>query len=232
MPVTREQTDEIKSIVNVALKQLWMDDTFIKILADKVSIEISNSITKKLSEYDKEITEIKKDIMEIKNCVDTDINQMSSTLNAMKTENEKNLQKLEIMEQELKKNNLRVFNLKEKTNEDTIQEVINLFNSKMHLDIKKDDIEVCYRIGKIEKEKTRGIFLKMTSCYLKQNIYTNKKLLLGTGVVVREDFTTNRKFLLDEAIKKYSLKKVWTKLGKIYVITNNRIRNINTVSDI
>lgn len=232
MPVTREQSDEIKSIVNVAIKQVWMDENFIKTLVDKVSTQISNSVTRKLTEYDKEIATIKKDIAEVKNVVNTDVNSLSSTLNAIKSENEKNLNKLETMEQELKRNNLRIFNVKEKTNENTMQEVINLINSKLQLDIRKTDIETCYRVGKMEKDKTRGIFLKVTSFYIKQNIYLNKKLLKGTGVVISEDLTAKRKFLLDETIKKYSLKDVWTNQGKIYVKINNRIKSINTVSDI
>ena len=50
-------------------------------------------------------------------------------------------------------------------------------------------------------------------------------------MVISEDLTAKRKSLLDEAIKKYSLKDVWTNQGKIYVTINNRIKIINTVSD-
>ena len=91
MPVTREQSDEIKSIVNVAIEQVWMDENFIKTLVDKVSTQISNSVARKLTEYDKEIARIKKDIAEIKNVVTTDVNSLSSTINAIKSENEKTL---------------------------------------------------------------------------------------------------------------------------------------------
>ena len=69
------------------------------------------------------------------------------------------------MEQELKINNLRIFNVKEKINENTMQEVINLINSKLQFDIRKTDIEACYRVGKMEKDKTRGIFLSVITLY-------------------------------------------------------------------
>nr|CAI5855643.1 unnamed protein product [Callosobruchus analis] len=107
--------------------------------------------------------------------------------------------------------NLRLFNLKE-----------------------NDDIQICYRVGKKEENKPRGIFLKVKDQNIKEAIYRKKKLFKGSGIVVREDLTKVRLELLNYAIEKIGLKKVWTENSKIYAIGGDRkiaiIRNKQDVA--
>ncbi|KAG5872048.1 hypothetical protein JTB14_008340 [Gonioctena quinquepunctata] len=52
---------------------------------------------------------------------------------------------------------------------------------------------------------------------------TKKKLLKGTGIIIREDLTKSRVELLNDTISKFGLKQVWTESGKIYLIIDYKL---------
>lgn len=85
----------------------------------------------------------------------------------------------------------------------------------MGIKLADQEIQLCYRIGRINTSKVRGILLKLNNLETKELIYKKKKLLKGTGIVVREDLTSHRVALMDKAIQKLDLKSVWTDHGKI-----------------
>lgn len=225
-PVTREITEEIKTIVDVALKEIWKDDKFIKSISDKISSEINSTLNKKLKVIEKDVSAVKSEINTIKkefiayktNC-DSKVNELNSKI----TNYEEKLNKFDDMEQELKKNNLWIFKLQEKDSEETKTEVITLLNNKMNLNLSSDDIDVCHRIGKRDPGKTRGIFLQFSTFKMKRNIHNQKKLLKGTGVVIKEDLTKKRLLVLNEAIRRHTLANVWTENGTIMCKVDNKI---------
>ncbi|KAG5878128.1 hypothetical protein JTB14_017217 [Gonioctena quinquepunctata] len=63
---------------------------------------------------------------------------------------------------------------------------------------------------------------KLKNDEVKQQIYSKKELLKGTGIIIREDLTKSRVELLDDTISKFGLKQVWTESGKIYLNTDNK----------
>nr|CAI5854777.1 unnamed protein product [Callosobruchus analis] len=65
-----------------------------------------------------------------------------------------------------------------------------------------------------------------------QNIFNNKKMLKGSGIVVKEDLTDNRLKLMQAAIEKISLKGVWSYNGTIYVMKDNRRISIKNKDDL
>nr|CAI5843641.1 unnamed protein product [Callosobruchus analis] len=86
--------------------------------------------------------------------------------------------------------NLRVFGLKEKPTENTREELQNLFRTKMHVNLKDDEIELCYRIGNKETSRTKNkaIFLKLSNRNVKETLYKQKKLLKGSGISHKRTF--------------------------------------------
>lgn len=231
-PLTRDQSEEIKTIVNVAIKQMWMDQDIIKTIVDKVSSEISKNINKKLQIYERKIEDLKGELNQIKSEHNITKDELNSKINNLQSENEKLIKRCEYTEQESKRNNIRIFNMKEKNNENTTQEVINLLNSKLPININNNDIEICHRIGRTIDNKIRGIFIKFSNYQTRQEIYLNKKLLKGSGVIIREDLTSNRINLLNEAIRKTSLRDAWTNRGIVHVKINNIIKTIYSISDL
>ncbi|CAG9819036.1 unnamed protein product [Phaedon cochleariae] len=232
MPLTREQTDELKTIVNVTIKQLWMDQDFLKTIADKVSAEITKNFNDKLKQYDKHLSELTREINVQKNENKKKSDEMGAKLEHLQGENLNLLKKIDFIEQESKKCNLRIYSLAEGDNENTKEVIMAFLNTKMNTNIMPTDIETCHRIGKRTNGKTRGVFLKLKDWHAKNTIFRNKKLLKGTNVVIKEDLTLIRLKLMDEAIGKLDLKSVWTDNGKIIIKRNNQIKTINSSLDL
>ncbi|KAG5865291.1 hypothetical protein JTB14_012361 [Gonioctena quinquepunctata] len=85
---------------------------------------------------------------------------------------------------------------------------------------------ICYRIGTRNDVESREINLKLKNDEVKQQINSKKKLLEGTGIIIRQDLTISRVELLNDTISKFGLKQVWTESGKIFLNTDNEITMI------
>nr|CAI5827183.1 unnamed protein product [Callosobruchus analis] len=141
-------------------------------------------------------------------------------------------EKLDRLDQESKAANLRVFQVKEIPHENTRELIKQVFQSHMAVKLTDKDIESCYRIGKKDDGKNRSIFLKLADIEKKQDIYGRKKLLKGTGVVVKEDLTTKRLKLLTQAVERVGLRNTWTHKEDIFVNANGKVMIIKNQSDI
>nr|CAH7734082.1 unnamed protein product [Callosobruchus chinensis] len=97
------------------------------------------------------------------------------------------IKKLQLLEHESKMCNLRIFKLVEIDGENTAAVVLKLLNSKMSLNLAMDDILVCQRIGKKVAKGPRGVLVKLKNVYTKDRVYNCKRLLKGTGVVIKQD---------------------------------------------
>nr|CAI5864094.1 unnamed protein product [Callosobruchus analis] len=119
------------------------------------------------------------------------------------------------LDQNSRQCHLRVFGLKEKPNENVAEELKHVFKANMSIDLKDDDIKLCYRVGSRETGKIRNrcVFLKLNNLNTKENVYGKKKSLKGTGIAVREDLTRNRVKLLNGAMEKVRFNNVWTVNG-------------------
>nr|CAI5863150.1 unnamed protein product [Callosobruchus analis] len=149
----------------------------------------------------------------------------------LKSENNYLLKKIDNMEQENRMNSLRIFNFKEKPQEKLNDDVIQLIYSKLGITIKHEDILEYRRIGKKSDVKPRCVLIKLANASVKLSIY-NEKMLKGSKVVIKEDLSEGRRKLMDYAIEKTSLKNVWSFMGNIYVIKDNRRINVRCKGDV
>lgn len=81
----------------------------------------------------------------------------------LKEENEWLRIKFNHMEHELRRKNIRMFGLPEKTNENIRRVIPTLVNDKLHVKIEEKDIDEIYRIGKHNREKDRPIRMVLCS---------------------------------------------------------------------
>nr|CAI5816930.1 unnamed protein product [Callosobruchus analis] len=147
-------------------------------------------------------------------------------------ENEALSQKYDQLDQFTRSNNIRIFRLKEKPQEDVTTEVINLLTSHLGVTINANDIYSCMRVGKKLTNTPRGILVKFLKPNIKRNIYKNKKMLKGSGVVIKEDLTENRLKLMDAAIERTTLRSVWSRDGTIYASKGGKVIVIKNKSDL
>lgn len=195
--MTRIQKSEVKDMISDVLASQDFLNILVNLLSDKIHELIS-----------KECGDIKSHV----NRLEVEIKRKDERLISLDN-------KIENLEQYSRRNNLRVFGLAEDKPEDASRAVINLFKTKMKLEIKPSDIDRVHRIGRVDgdSDKTRPLLIKFTNYNARRSVFTNKKILKGTNIIIREDLTISRLNLLRSALKHYGLRNAWSRDGIIYV---------------
>lgn len=115
--------------------------------------------------------------------------------------------------------------------EKCIEKVLEVGNKKMGLNVKSVDIEYCYRIGNTNTGKCQPLMVNFFNRYHRRLVISNKKLLKGTKVVVREDLTSMQLALLKFAFAKVNKKGIIrTHYGNIFLKLDDEetIRKVTT----
>lgn len=214
---TRQRTEFEKSLVE-ALKSANV--------ANAISEAIINSVTKKLAEkfnlYDTKIASLEAEIQLLKS------NHINSVDN-IPDETQKKLQhKVDILQQETKKNNIRLMGLKECDNENSencMKKVKELFATKLETPM-NNEITAVYRAGKKNMERPRHLVVTFSDTKIKNSIYNKKKLLKGTGIVMKEDLTLERLKIVKNLSEKYGFKNVWTANGNVFIKTEEGVERV------
>lgn len=129
--------------------------------------------------------------------------------------------KIERMQQNEKQNNLCIYGMQEEDNEKLNEKVLQLFNNKMTISIKRELIVKSYRTGN-KNHKNRPVIVKFDNNYARNLIYTNRKNLKGQGPVIVEDLIKSKLNLYQEAQMKLGKKNVYTWDGNVFVIDKNK----------
>lgn len=201
--------DELQSVVKTLVLKLCTSEEFINELTKTIVATISEQYEERISNLEKENTDINKKYQDL-------------------------LIKNDKFEQTLKNKSLRIYGLKESKNENCKKTIINFMSKKIGITVKETKIEDCFRIGKYENGKDRPIVIKFTRLDIKRNIYNNKKILKGSGMIIREDLTTEGAKLVKMASEKIGNSNgiVWTNEGSIFAKIKENIIKIRCKNDI
>ena len=130
------------------------------------------------------------------------------------------------LEQYSRRNCIRIFGIEEKQGENTDQLICEVAKT-MKIDLQANDIDRSHRVGKKpeknevkkpnEKEKYRGIIVKLCSYRVRQRLILNRRKLNGSGISIHEDLTVKTLQLLNVAQKHDKVKSAWTLDGRIFV---------------
>nr|CAI5816864.1 unnamed protein product [Callosobruchus analis] len=225
MVITREIREEIKHSVSTSITSLLKDDEFIVRIVQKVSDGVIKTVEDRLSRLEEKVNRLTDN--------STVIQDLKAEVNALKSENDYLLKKQDELDQAKRSNNLRFFQVAEKENENNlISDVTRLIESHLGIKLQDSEIVTCYRIGKKNANKSRGILVTFSNSRIKQLIYNAKKKLKGSGIVIKEDLTGTRFRLMEAAIEKTSVKSVWSYFGNIYVLKNGKRFVIRSDSDL
>nr|CAI5866578.1 unnamed protein product [Callosobruchus analis] len=225
MVITREIREEIKHSVSTSITSLLKDDEFIDRIVQKVSDGVIKTVEDRLSRLEEKVNRLTDN--------STVIQDLKAEVNALKSENDYLLKKQDELDQAKRSNNLRFFQVAEKENENNlISDVTRLIESHLGIKLQDSEIVTCYRIGKKNANKSRGILVTFSNSRIKQLIYNAKKKLKGSGIVIKEDLTGTRFRLMEAAIEKTSVKSVWSYFGNIYVLKNGKRFVIRSDSDL
>lgn len=139
--------------------------------------------------------------------------------------------KLDNVQQTTKSNNICIYGIQEQEKEDLQGKVLQIINEKMRIEVQKNDIVKCYRIG-INKNKLRPIIVTFENQNKRNLVLRNSKTLKGTKIGISEDLIKNRWYLRKIAQERLDRKNVFTHDGNIYVTIGNKKHRINSEDEL
>lgn len=206
-------------------------------LATKQDLQsLTDMLTARLAKLEETVTglEMEKEAMkeEVEN-VKKENKQLKQRLQGLERRTEKNAND---QEQYSRRWNLRVYGLKEGPGEDCVDKCLHLFNGKVKVATKPEDIQVAHRVGSTEpreegmetngtgswqKPRTRAVIVQFASRRVRDQVILNRKVLAGCGVSIAEDLTNKNFKLLKRAQDHSATNTAWPSNGKIIALLKN-----------
>ena len=219
------QLVESQSAMLAAMKSM-IEEANKKQNSDMMEI-ISQAVTQAVAPFQEEIASLK------------------AKLNEKEVETSNLSKRLEELEQNSRLNSLRIEGMPETKDENTDEQVIQLARETLGVELKPEDIDYSYRIGKAiqntdQLKKSRPIIVKFSSYNACRKVYKCKVKLRNIKdkkIYINEDLTKTRLELSYQArqlVKKGKYKNTWTADGKVFLLKgeNERPKMITTKEDL
>ena len=156
--------------------------------------------------------------------------EFKSTLTALQAENEAKDKKIadltariEVLESQQRRKNLRIHGVEFKEGEDTSQKVCDTVNKHLKIKLKPTDIDECFRLNRrgLKPTTESPILVKLNRYEVRRQIFSSKKLLKdsGTRIFINEDLPKSRADLFKKARQLQKDKliwKTWTNNSRIF----------------
>lgn len=172
------------------------------------------------------------------NIIHETLNKLEAKIESINKKVDENSRKINLIEKRIdtneqfsRLNNLRIYGVKEETEEDVESLVLSLFKNKLDIELSTGDIDKCYRIGE-SKNNSRPILVRFVTFKIRSEVYINKKKLKKTGFVIREDLTKYRLDLVKKAADKFDPKNVWTMNGKVFIMYRKQKQIVESLEDL
>lgn len=206
MVLTQSQVQDVRVVVNDAVKTLIADKDFLLTVAKTVAEVVQNNLQKMFDEQNKLLSEMQQRIasLEEQNA------QVLVEKNALQDE-------LDDLQQYTRRNSIRILGIPEQMGENPVQVVLNLFKEKLKIETETNKIDRAHRVGKISSKYHRCLIVKFISYHERKKVFDMKKLLKGSGIRIVEDLTKRRVEVLNAAKQQYKNENVWTSDGTIMI---------------
>ena len=119
-------------------------------------------------------------------------------------------------EQHSRKSNIRIFGLKEESNEDCVKVVLQLLNNKLKVNLQEDDIDVAHRVGR-KSQKPRAMIVKFMRRKHRFVVMRKRKTLKGSGTTIADDLARGIHQLYNRVRDHVDVTDAWTWDGKVYI---------------
>ena len=127
-------------------------------------------------------------------------------------------EELDTMEQYSRRNCLVVHGIPEsETKEDCSDALLHVFNGKLNVSVAPHGIDRSHRLGRFQpsSNKPRPVIVKFVSYETRRQVFSAKRRLKGTKIVVTENLTKRRSDLLNRTRAQPDVKAAWTTDGRI-----------------
>lgn len=145
---------------------------------------------------------------------------------------------LEGRQQETFLNNIVIKGLPEEESEDLMQTVLRVINTRILHNVRPksqlnpSDLNFCRRLGKKSDKHSRPISVQFVNRWMRDSVFTQKKFLKGSGIVVVEQLVKTRLKLFKMVRDKFEAKSCWTWRGNIFVSIRGERKQIKGDLDI
>ena len=237
---TRQQKlnkQTMEEVASMVAPELLSNDAF-KAIIEK---SVLKAIEKKIENVHTILEKLDSRCFDMEQTVDK-LTQENTTLKQKITTLEDEKQKIQAsindMEQYSRRNNIRIFGIKENQRENPTEIVQQLAKEKLAIDLDENCIDRCHRVGKtLPGASNRSILVKFTSYQYKRKIIQARRKLKSTGIVIKEDLTQTNNKLLALTQKHETVANCWTLDGRIIALTKTSDQQelkvtINSTSDL
>lgn len=214
---------QIELLVQERVKELLLSKDIITVIVEAVTTAVTEAVVQELKDTISFNVEETKKLQE-------NTSKLQDSIQSTKREL---FQAQDELEQYQRRTNLRLFGIQEQARENTDDLVLDVVHNKLKLThVTVDDIDRSHRVGVKKDGKPRPIIVKFVSYRKRNEVFKVKRLLVKSGITIREDLTSERLSLLNAAIQKYGINNVWTMDGKIAVKTETRRTYITTAEEL
>lgn len=241
--LTLSTKEDIRTLREEVRGEMGKMNHEIKLMSDKVERRC-DELEERCSELEDWVEKAERETKEQKKEND----RLKNDMRKMKSDLETVHRDMNDIEQYSRRNNVRVFNLKEEekeTVEELSQKVCKLFSEIIQQKITPEDFEACHRLRSKEKgengekngeekiTKARQVLVKLKDRKIRDRIMLNKKNLKGRGVSVGEDLTAKNAKLSTEAFKHSATLASWTMNGQVFAkLKNGRTIRLKVGTDV
>ena len=212
-----------RALENVSTKQ---DINMLRSEMDKMFA----SVTKKIEVMEGEIYDLKRDQ-----------EGLTNQIVAMREENVEVKERLfeqecafKELEQYGRRNNLKIYGLKEKrvgdkgeTVEETIDSVCQMCKDKLGVTVRRDDIAIAHRLGEKRAGKERSTIVRFVRRTLRNEVVGARRALKGSSIVVADDLSPFFLALFHELREKAGPRNVWSSGGQLYVKIRGVVKRVD-----
>ncbi|RUS77598.1 hypothetical protein EGW08_014637 [Elysia chlorotica] len=134
------------------------------------------------------------------------------------------MEKCNVSEQYSRKNNLRVFGIRDNKNEtieETEKKIVAVISSKLGVADIKQKIDVAHRVGRYVPNADRAIIVRFARHASAQQILIKRRALKGSGVTIAEDLTAMNAQRLKKLKELDNAVQAWSKGGELFVKGKN-----------
>lgn len=173
-----EISDVVKTAVNQAVNE-----------AIEAKISDLQGIRENMDIFSSEIDRLSSIVSELKNTVkekERDIKELKKSVDSIKRENLSLKCQMNDLENQQRKENIRVSGLPELASENPTIAACE-FLAKKGIKVKEGDVHVSHRIGKMTTGKPRPLIVRFHDRTIRNKVIRERKVLKGSGVTVSED---------------------------------------------
>ena len=154
--------------------------------------------------------------------ISTAVESLERRVDDLDNDNKALREELDTMEQYSRRNCLVVHGIPE-TKDHTGEAVLHVFNDQLDVRVTPHCIDRSHRLGRFQpsSNKPRPVIVKFVSYETRRQVFSAKRRLKGSNIVITENLTKRRSELLNRTRTQPDVRCAWTNDGRIVCLLEN-----------